>query len=101
MAWRVFVSGIALAAALFVPLAIDRPAAALDEVVILSRYRSFIGANMPPRKNGHPGVDFAERLGAPVLAAADGIVSGALYAPLGCGNGVTFPVSCLHWVRWR
>jgi len=98
MAWRAFVSGIALAATLIVPLAIGRPAAALDEVVILSRYRSYIGANMLPRKNGHPGVDFAERLGAPVLAAADGIVSGVIYAPLGCGNGVVIEHSSFE--RW-
>lgn len=88
MAWRALLSGLALGATLVLPLAIGRPAAALDEVLILSRYRSYIGANMLPRRNGHPGVDFAERLGAPVLAAAEGIVIGIIDSPVGCGNGV-------------
>jgi murein DD-endopeptidase MepM/ murein hydrolase activator NlpD len=38
--------------------------------------------------NGHPGVDFGERLGAPVLAAADGIVASVINSPAGCGHGV-------------
>lgn len=88
MAWRALLSGLALGATIILPLAIGRPAAALEEVLILSRYRSYIGANMLPRRSGHPGVDFGERLGAPVLAAADGIVSGIIDSPLGCGNGV-------------
>jgi murein DD-endopeptidase MepM/ murein hydrolase activator NlpD len=80
--------GIALAATLIVPIAVGPSAATPDEVVILSRYRSYIGANMLPRKNGHPGVDFGERLGAPVLAAADGIVASVINSPAGCGHGV-------------
>ena len=98
MAWRAFVSGIAFAATLVVPLAVGRPAAALEEVVILSRYRSYIGANMLPRRNGHPGVDFAERVGAPVLAVADGIVSGIIDSPVGCGNGVVIEHASFN--RW-
>jgi len=88
MACRAFVSGLALGAALLFPLAFGGPAAAIDEVLILSRYRSYTGANMLPRRNSHPAVDFAERLGAPVLAAADGIVSHLLESRGGCGLGV-------------
>ena len=88
MAWRALASALALGATLVLPLAIGRPAAALDEVLILSRYRSYTGANMLPRPKGHAGVDFGERLGAPVLAAADGIVSRVIDSASGCGHGV-------------
>ena len=88
MAWCALASALALGATLVLPLAIGRPAAALDEVLILSRYRSYTGANMLPRARGHPAVDFAERIGAPVLAAADGIVSRIIDSPVGCGHGV-------------
>jgi len=98
MAWRAFLLGLALGATLVLPLAIGRPAAALDEVLILSRYRSYIGANMLPRKSGHPGVDFGERLGAPVLAAADGMVSRLIDSPVGCGHGVV--IEHLGFERW-
>lgn len=88
MAWRALVCGLALGATLSLPMAVGRPAAAPDEVVILSRYRSYIGANMLPRRSGHPGVDFGEQIGAPVLAAAEGVVAGVIDAPAGCGHGV-------------
>lgn len=88
MAWRALVSGLALGATIVLPLAIGRPAAALDEVRILAPYRSYTGANMLPRRLPHPAVDFAEQLGAPVLAAADGIVSRIVSSPTGCGSGV-------------
>ena len=88
MAWRALLFGLALGATLVLPLTVGRPAAALDEVLILSRYRSYIGANMLPRRSGHPGVDFGEQLGAPVLAAADGIVISMIDSPVGCGTGV-------------
>ena len=60
MAWRALFSALVLGTTLLLPLAVGRPAAALDEVLILSRYRSYTGANMLPRGRGHPGVDFAE-----------------------------------------
>jgi len=64
MAWRALLSALVFGTTLLLPLAVGRPAAALDEVLILSRYRSYTGANMLPRGRGHPGVDFAERPGA-------------------------------------
>ena len=88
MVWRAFVLGLALGATLVLPLATGRPAAALDEVLILAPYRSYTGANMLPRRLPHPGVDFADQLGAPVLAAADGVVSRVIDSPIGCGHGV-------------
>jgi len=88
MAWRALASALALGATLVLPLAIGRPAAALDEVLILAPYRSYTGANMLPRRLPHPAVDFAEQLGAPVLAAADGVVSRIISSPVGCGHGV-------------
>jgi len=98
MAWRALASGLALGATLLLPLAIGRPAAALDEVLILSRYRSYTGANMLPRRNGHPAVDFAEQLGAPVLAAADGVVSHLIESRGGCGLGVV--IEHTEFDRW-
>src|SRR5262245_59554536 len=59
-----------------------------DEAVSLSPYKSRIGANQRPRYRRHAGVDFAGRIGTPVLAAADGLVSRVIDAPLGCGTGV-------------
>jgi murein DD-endopeptidase MepM/ murein hydrolase activator NlpD len=88
MAWRPAVSGLALAA-IFVPLAASgQTFVATDEVVILSAYRSYNGANNRPRLRRHAGVDFGGQLGAPVLAAADGVVSRIINWPPGCGNGV-------------
>jgi murein DD-endopeptidase MepM/ murein hydrolase activator NlpD len=88
MAWRALASGLALGATLLLPLGVGHPAVALDEVLILSRYRSHVGANMLPRSQGHSGVDFAERLGAHVLAVAHGVVSHMIDSPAGCGRGV-------------
>jgi murein DD-endopeptidase MepM/ murein hydrolase activator NlpD len=79
---------LALGATLVLPLAVGGPVAALDEVLILAPYRSYTGANMLPRRLAHPAVDFAGQLGAPVLAAADGVVSRVLDSAAGCGNGV-------------
>ena len=42
------------------------------DVVILSSYRSRLGANARPRLLPQAGVDFAAPVGTPVLAAADG-----------------------------
>ena len=98
MAWRAFLCGLALGASVLLPLGVGRPAAALDEVLILSRYRSYTGANMLPRPRGHPGVDFAERLGAPVLAVADGVVSHMIDSAVGCGHGVV--IEHAGFARW-
>ena len=88
MAWRAAVSGLALAAILVPPPASSQTSVATDQVVILSTYRSYNGANNRPRLRRHAGVDFGGRLGAPVLAAADGVVSRIINWPPGCGNGV-------------
>jgi len=88
MAWRAAVSGLALAAVLAAPPASSQTSAAADEVVILSTYRSYKGANNRPRLRRHAGVDFGGQLGAPVLASADGVVSRIINWPPGCGNGV-------------
>lgn len=88
MAWRAAVSGLALAAVLAAPPASSQTSAAADEVVILSTYRSYKGANNRPRLRRHAGVDFGGRLGAPVLASADGVVSRIINWPPGCGSGV-------------
>src|SRR5574342_858581 len=88
MAWRAAGSGIALAAILWPPPASSQTSAGLEEVVILSAYRSYGGANNRPRLGRHAGVDFASRLGAPVLASAEGVVARIINWPSGCGNGV-------------
>lgn len=88
MAWRAAVSGLLLAAVLVPPSASGQTSVATDEVVILSTYRSYNGADNRPRLTRHAGVDFGGRLGAPVLAAADGVVSRIINWPPGCGNGV-------------
>ena len=98
MAWRALLCGLALGASVLLPPGVGRPAAALDEVLILSRYRSYTGANMLPRGRGHPGVDFAERLGAPVLAVADGVVSHMIDSAVGCGHGVV--IEHAGFARW-
>jgi murein DD-endopeptidase MepM/ murein hydrolase activator NlpD len=88
MAWRAAVSGLALAVILAPPPASGQAPVVTDEVVILSTYRSYKGANNRPRLSRHAGVDFGGPLGAPVLAAADGVVSRIINWPPGCGNGV-------------
>jgi len=92
MAWRTTVSGFVVAAILAPPLApplaSGQGRAATDEVVILSPYRSYNGANNRPRRERHAGVDFGGQLGDPVLAAADGVVSRVINWPPGCGNGL-------------
>src|SRR6202795_4790819 len=88
MAWRALVSGLALAAILAAPPASGQTSVRTDEAVILSTYRSYDGANNRPRLRRHAGVDFGGQLGAPVLAAADGVVSRTINWPPGCGNGV-------------
>lgn len=88
MAWRGVVAGLLLAAALVLPLPLARPGAAADEAIILSTYRSYTGANNRLRFRRHAGVDFGAYLGAPVLAAADGVVSRMIKGASGCGQGV-------------
>ena len=88
MTWQDVASGLLLAAILVAPPASGQTSAATDEVVILSTYRSYNGANNRPRLNRHAGVDFGGQLGAPVLASADGVVSRIVNWPPGCGNGV-------------
>jgi murein DD-endopeptidase MepM/ murein hydrolase activator NlpD len=88
MAWRGVVSGLLLAAVLALPPAWGQTFAGTDEVIILSTYRSYNGANNRPRLSRHAGVDFGGKLGAPVLASADGVVSRIIDWPPGCGHGV-------------
>jgi murein DD-endopeptidase MepM/ murein hydrolase activator NlpD len=66
------------------------PAGAYDspEPVILSPYRSMIGANRLQRARAHAGVDLAGRPGSPVLASADGVVARLIDYWDGCGTGV-------------
>jgi len=98
MTWRAAVSGLALAAVLVPPPASGQAPAATDEVVILSTYRSYNGANNLPRASRHAGVDFGSPLGAPVLAAADGTVSRFLNWPTGRANGVV--IAHTGFKRW-
>jgi murein DD-endopeptidase MepM/ murein hydrolase activator NlpD len=88
MAWRATASGLVLATILAPAAAAGQTGAVPDEVVILAPYRSYNGANNAPRRAHHAGVDFGGQLGAPVLAAADGVVSRIINWPPGCGNGV-------------
>ena len=68
------------------------------DVVILSPYRSRVGANTRPRLLPHAGVDFAAPVGTPVLAAADGVVSMLIDYEPGCGVGVV--LSHPRFKRW-
>ena len=98
MVWRAAVSGLLLAAVLVPQPASSQAAVAAEEVIILSPYRSYDGANNRPRLRRHAGVDFGGQLGAPVLAAADGVVSRIINWPPGCGNGVVIAHS--GFKRW-
>ena len=73
-------------------------AADAPDVVILSAYRSLVGANERPRLRPHAGVDLAAAVGTPVLASADGTVSQLVDYELGCGNGVV--LAHLAFKRW-
>lgn len=79
-------SGLAVAV-LLVAAAVATAEEAVD-VVILSPYRSRLGANARPRLLPHAGVDFAAPVGTPVLAVADGLVSMLIDYEPGCGVGV-------------
>jgi len=68
------------------------------DVVILSPYRSLVGANARPRLLPHAGVDFGVPVGTPVLAAADGVVSLLIAYEPGCGIGVV--LSHPAFKRW-
>lgn len=98
MAWRAAVSGLTLAATLLPPPAAAQTGAATEEIVILSPYRSYNGANNRPRLRRHAGVDFGGQMGAPVLAAAEGVVSRIINWPPGCGNGVV--IEHADFKRW-
>jgi len=68
------------------------------DVVILSPYRSLVGANARPRLRPHAGVDFAAPVGTAVLATADGTVSLLIDYEPGCGIGVV--LSHRAFARW-
>jgi murein DD-endopeptidase MepM/ murein hydrolase activator NlpD len=58
--------------------------------LVLSRYRDLYDPRGAQRAGEHPAVDFGGSLGAPILAAAEGLVI-ALYqdgANMECGNGI-------------
>ena len=56
---------------------------------ISSPYKALYGTlGNNPRPGAHPGVDFGEAPGAPVLAAADGTVANVGESSVGCGNTV-------------
>jgi hypothetical protein len=55
---------------------------------LLSTHASLVGANGLARIAAHAGVDIASRVGAPILAAADGEVHSVDFDPKGCGLAV-------------
>jgi murein DD-endopeptidase MepM/ murein hydrolase activator NlpD len=79
---------LALAALIALTAAAAWGAEPTGDVVILSPYRSLVGANARPRLLPHAGVDFAAPVGTTVLAAADGVVSLLIDYEPGCGVGV-------------
>ena len=87
-----------LAVAVLLAAAAVAAAEEAADVVILSPYRSRVGANARPRMQPHAGVDFALPVGTPVLAAADGEVGTLIDYEPGCGVGVVL----LHpgFTRW-
>ena len=61
--------------------------------VVLSTYASLWGSGGGARRAAHAGVDFGDAIGAPVLAAADGLVVSVVNRPTfydrdTCGQGV-------------
>lgn len=81
----------ALAGALFLSWTRPAPPASAQEggeALILSFYNSYQGVNSYSRLRPHAGVDFGGKIGAPVLAAADSIVSRIIGLSTGCGKGV-------------
>jgi murein DD-endopeptidase MepM/ murein hydrolase activator NlpD len=70
----------------------------LGAPVILSTYRSLHSADTRGRRLPHAGVDFANPVGAPVLAAADGTVSRIIEWPMGCGLGLLLEHQ--RFARW-
>jgi murein DD-endopeptidase MepM/ murein hydrolase activator NlpD len=92
--------GVRRGLAVAVLLAASAAAAAEEaaDVVILSPYRSRVGANARPRLLPHAGVDFAVPVGTPVLAAADGVVAMLIDYEPGCGIGVV--LSHPRFKRW-
>jgi murein DD-endopeptidase MepM/ murein hydrolase activator NlpD len=77
-----------IVAAALIALALAPAAEASESPMILSTYRSMTGANQLRRAAAHAGVDFGGSVGAPVLAAAGGIVHRLIDYPPGCGTGV-------------
>src|SRR5260370_7739797 len=98
MARRAGVPGLVLAAILLPSFASGQGLGNPDEVVILSTYRSYNGANNLPRRQPHAGVDFAGRLEAPVLAAADGLRSPSIHPPSASATAVCIYHPTFH--RW-
>lgn len=87
-----------LAVALLVAASAVAAAEETAEVVILSPYRSLVGANARPRLLPHAGVDFAVPVGTPVLAATHGVVTLLIDYEPGCGIGVV--LSHPGFKRW-
>lgn len=63
------------------------PGARAEPPRILSPYKSMYAPGGRLRNGPHPAIDFDGRIGDPVLAAADGVVTYAAVSPL-CGNGI-------------
>ena len=87
-----------LAVAVLLAAAAVAAAEETADAVILSPYRSRLGANGRPRLLPHAGVDFAAPVGTPVLASADGVVSLLIDYEPGCGVGVV--LSHPRFKRW-
>ena len=87
-----------LAVVLFLAAPVLATADEAADVVILSPYRSLLGANARPRLLPHAGVDFAVPVGTPVLAAARGVVARLIDYEPGCGIGVV--LSHPAFKRW-
>jgi murein DD-endopeptidase MepM/ murein hydrolase activator NlpD len=87
-----------LAVAVLLAASAGAAAEETGDAVILSPYRSRLGANGRPRLLPHAGVDFAAPVGTPVLASADGVVSLLIDYEPGCGVGVV--LSHPRFKRW-